>query len=145
RSAVGEVGDAAGGGETAVGGAAGGVVVAALPVGVTFDGGDLGGLDADLPGAGPGGDGDDAHGVDLVRVHQRPLQGAGATHGTAEDGVDPGDAEGVEELLLRGDLVADGDRRETGSPAAAVGVLGGGAGRPLAAADDVGAHDAPRV
>ena len=93
--------------KTCLGGAAGAVVVAAAPVRVAGDRADLCGLDTDLSGARTGGHREHQREPNPVRVQQRPLQSACATHRAAEHRVHPGDANRFECRRLCLNLVAD--------------------------------------
>ncbi len=76
-----------------------------------------------------------------ARVHDGPLQGLHAAHGSAHDSEPPGDAEVVGEHALGAHHVADRHDREAGTVRAAVGGVGRGrTSTALAAAEDVGAH-----
>ena len=143
--AVGQMGDPAGEAQAVDGALARGVVIAAVPRGIVFDELDLRALDADLPGAGAGPDAQDQRAADLVGVHQRPLQRAGAAQGAADDRHDRLDAEFLQRHALDGDGVAHRNRREARTPRAAVRVLRRRAGGAAAPADDVGADDAVLV
>ncbi len=125
---------------------AGVVVVAAAPVRVELDRPAADGAPGDLLGRRlhAGRDGDDrAH---PLRVHDRPLEDLHPAHRAADDGVPAGDAEVVGEPGLDAHHVADRDDREARAVRPAVdGVRRRRAGRALAAAEHVGAHDEPAV
>ena len=78
---------------------------------------------------------------DEVRVFDRPLQDLHAAHGSADYGVEFGDTQVIEQNFLRANHVANRDERESevvGFTCARIDRLR--PGRPLAAADAIGAN-----
>ena len=88
------------------------VIVAALPVGIGLDGGDLGGLGADLVRGGPGAHSQDECTAHSFGVADHPLERPRAAHGSTEDRCDGVDLEGVHQCDLGPHLVEHGDLRE---------------------------------
>ncbi len=85
--------EAAGDVQAGIGGSPGAVIVTALPVGVGFDGRDLGALGADLVGRRAR-----THRQQQTRAHpvgmaDYPFQRPGSTHRTADHGGNLGDAQ----------------------------------------------------
>lgn len=135
------VGDHPGEGEAVLGGGAV-IEVAAVEVGVVFDGEDLfeEGEAGEDGGAGAAGDGDDD--FDALGVEGGEVDGEQTTDGGADDGVELGDAEVVDESELGIDDIASADGGERGAVGfGGSGVDGGRAGGAVAAAEVVGAED----
>lgn len=86
--------------QSLLGTASAAVVVAALPVRISLDGGDLRTLRADLVAGGPRAHCQHQRRMNRIRMHHSPFQRAGAAHRTADDGRDLGDAQ----LGERGDV-----------------------------------------
>ena len=123
-------------------GAAVGRVVAVVPAGVLHDGlaADLVESDGLRAFAGGGGHGEQAAGE--VGELDGEEQGGHAAHGAADDGVEFGNAEMVEEEFLGAHHVEDGEGGEAEAVRfAGGGIRGGRAGGAGAAAGDVGADD----
>ena len=86
--------------------------------------------------------GDDHDGADPLGVHDAPLERLHAAHRPADDAVPAPDAELVGDRRLAADHVADRHHGEAGAVGASVvGMERRRAGRALAAAEDVDAHD----
>ncbi len=142
-AAVADLGHPAGQPHPRVGAGTGGpvVVVPAAPAGVGGDRRDLGGVEGDLLGGRGRPAGDDHRPGDAVGIAQRPLQGAHPPHRPADHTGEAPDPERVGQQRLHQHLVTDGDLRPAAAPGPAVRGGRGRAGRPLAAAQDVRAHD----
>ena len=106
------MGEAAGQAHAGLGGAAGAVVVAALPVRVGLDRGDLGALGADLIGGRPRPDREHQSGANPFGIADHPLQGTRTAHRTADDGGHLVDAQRRERGNVGGHLIANGDERK---------------------------------
>ena len=135
------VGDHPGEGE-AVFGSGAVVEIAAVEVGVVFDGENLfeEGEACEDGGAGAAGDRDDD--FDALGVEGGEVDGEQTTDGGADDGVELGDAEVVDESELGIDDIASADGGERGAVGfGGSGVDGGRAGGAVAAAEVIGAED----
>lgn len=118
------------------------VEVTAIEVGVVFDGEDLfeKGEAGEDGGAGAAGDGDND--FDAPGVKRGKVDGEETTDGGADDGVELGNAEVVDQGELGIDDIASADGGEGGAVGfGGGGVDGSGAGGAVAAAEVVGAED----
>ena len=121
------------------------VVLAALEPRVDVDRLQLHGVQRDLVCRVHRGSRQDADARDAIGAADGPLQRVHAAHRAADHGRPRVDAEGVGQTDLRGDLVADRQVGEAGSPLVAVRRDARGAGRSLAAAEHVRRDDEPAV
>ena len=112
-------------------------IVAAVPVGVLHDGLPADLVEGDGLRAFPRRGGHGEHAPGEQRKLDREEQRRHAAHRAADDGMERGDAEVVEQELLRAHHVEDGDEGETD----AIGPAGGGIGRGRAAGADAAAED----
>ena len=136
---VGDVPDHAGQRQAARGRALA-VVVAAVPVRIGGDGPAPHLVEGDLLGRGVGAGGDGHGQANHVRVRDGPLQDLHPAKGAADHGEELVDAEMLEEPLLHVHHVLDGDHGKVEPVGlSCFGIYGGGAGRALAAAKNVGA------
>lgn len=145
---VGDVGDLAGLGETDVGTVLGGlvVVVAAVPVRIERDRVAADDVEGERLGVQGRARGDHDRAVDFVRMRGDPLHDLDAAEAAADEAREARHADLAQQRAVDLDRVAD---RETGEVAAPGPPRGGvdarGAGRALAAAEDVRADDAVAV
>ena len=118
-----------------------GVVVAVEEEGVRHDGELLEVAPGELVGGGRGAGGHEHQVAYPLRVADGPFDGAVPAQGGADDQVEGIDSQGVRQARLGCDGIACGQPWEARAPGAAVGCDGGGAGRALAPAQDVGGDD----
>ena len=118
------------------------IIIAAAPVGVGHDRLPTDFVKGNVLGAVPRRGGDDDAAFDAVRIEGGPAQRLHAAHRAANDGMEPVDAQMIEQHRLGADHVRYGDHRK----AHRIGIAGDGihAGRPAgphATADHIGADD----
>ena len=92
-AAIGQVRDATRGGQPLIWGATGVVEISALPVRIMLNGGDLRGLNADLPCTRPSGYGHHQGGSYNGGIEERPFEAPRPAHGSTHDGGDGVNAE----------------------------------------------------